>query len=173
MRVARYGLRVKRGRDMDEIKKQADDLLEEIGEWESRLAVVETEIAIEIEEITSRHQDDLDKLKAFIKTRDSQLRRLIKKHKSGLFSSDDDRLDLEHGALLYSKNKLVKKAKGMLARLIKGKERDAIKVVESVNWDELEKWPDEKLKHFGTERKEKELFAYESFDPEAHDGVSN
>ncbi len=158
---------------MEEIKKQADDLLEEIGVWGSRLAAVETEIAIEIEEITSRHWDDLEKLKAFIKARDSQLRRLIKKHKKGLFTDPalaaagpvetvtDVRLNLEHGALLYSKNKLVKKAKGMLARLLKNKERAAIKVVESVNWDELEKWPDEKLKHFGTERIEKELFAYE------------
>ncbi len=159
---------------MQEIKKQADDLLEEIGEWESRLAAVETEIAIEIEEITSRHQDDLEKLKAFIKARDSQLRRLIKKHKTGLFTDPalasipgpveavtDIRLNLEHGALLYSKNKLVKKAKGMLARLLKNKERAAIKVVESVNWDELEKWPDDKLAKVGTERIEKELFAYE------------
>ena len=146
---------------MNEIKKQADDLLEEIGEWESRLAAVETEIAIEIEEITSRHQDDLDKLKAFIKARDSQLRRLIKKHKAGLFASDDDRLDLEHGALIYSLEKRVKQAKKMLGRLKKYGYTDAIKIAESVNWDELEKWPDEKLAKVGTERIKKELFAYE------------
>jgi len=146
---------------MDEIKKQADELLEEIGEWEGRLAVVETEIAIEIKEITTSYQDDLDRLKAFIKARDRQLRRLIKKHKAELFAGKDERLDLEHGALLYSVEKRVKRVKGMLARLKNHRATEAIKIAESVNWDELEKWPDEKLIKVGTERIEKERFAYE------------
>ncbi|MDY6789700.1 MAG: host-nuclease inhibitor Gam family protein [Thermodesulfobacteriota bacterium] len=163
---------------MKEIKKQADYLLEEIAEWQSRLAEVEKEIAIKIEEIAGKYQDDIDRLKSLIKTRDSQLRRLIKKHKKGLFIDtaqasipgpvkeiESVRIDLEHGALLYSVKKWVKRAKGMLDRLKKEKEKKAIKTTETVNWDELEKWPDDKLKKFGTERKDKELFEYEVNSP--------
>lgn len=159
---------------MREIKKQADDLLEEIGICEGKLGLVETELSIAVQRATDKYQDDLDKLKAILKTRISQLKRLMKKHKANLFvdpalvsvpgpveAITDVRLNLEYGALLYSMEKRVKQAKGMLDRLKKHGYTDAIKIAESVNWDELEKWSDEKLTKVGTERIEKELFAYE------------
>ena len=146
---------------MDEIKKQADDLLEEIGICEGKLGQFEADLATEIEAVTGKYRNDLDKLKAILKARVSQLNKLMKKHKSGLFTGTDDRLDLEHGALLYSLEKRVKQAKKMLDRLKKHGYTDAIKIAESVNWDELEKWPDKKLAKVGTERIEKENFAYE------------
>ena len=159
---------------MENIKKQADDLLEEIGICEEKLGLLEAELAIEIEAATCKYRNDLDKLKAILKTRISQLKRLMKKHKSGLFTDPalasipgpveaitDVRLNLKHGALLYSLEKRVKQAKKMLDRLKKHGYTDAIKIAESVNWDELEKWPDEKLAKVGTERVEKENFAYE------------
>jgi len=146
---------------VENIKKQADDLLEEIGICEDKLGQFEAELAIEIETVTGKYREDLDKLKAILKTRTSQVKRLMKKHKKELFSGTDDRLDLEHGALLYGLEKRVKQAKKMLDRLKKHGYTDAIKTAESVNWDELEKWPDEKLAKVGTERVEKEVFAYE------------
>ena len=159
---------------MDEIKKQADDLLVEIGICEKKLAWFKKIFAAEIEIVTDKYRDDLDKQEAVLKARVSQLNKLMKKHKSGLFTDPalasvpgpveaitDVRLNLEHGALLYSLEKRVKQAKKMLDRLKKHGYTDAIKIAESVNWDELEKWPDEKLAKVGTERVEKENFAYE------------
>jgi methyl coenzyme M reductase gamma subunit len=159
---------------MEKIKKQADDLLEEIGICEDKLNHLDADLAAEIETVTGIYRDDQDKLKAILKTRISQLNRLMKKHKKALFidpvrayipgpieETTSTRLNLKHGALLYSLQKRVKQAKGMLARLQKHKEKTAIKITETVNWDELEKWSDEKLAKVGTERIKKELFAYE------------
>ncbi|MCD4761033.1 host-nuclease inhibitor Gam family protein [bacterium] len=159
---------------MENIKKQADDLLEEIGICEGKLGQFEADLATEIETITAKYRNDLDKLKAILKARVSQLNKLMKKHKVGLFTDPalasipgpveaikDVRLNLKHGALLYSLEKRVKQAKKMLDRLKKHGYTDAIKIAESVNWDELEKWPDDKLAKVGTERVEKENFAYE------------
>jgi len=161
---------------MEEIKKQADELLEEIGLYTNTLQKVDMQLSVELAGVANRYRDSRDKLKAILKTKNSQLKRLMKKHKKGLFidtaqasvsgpvkAIESVRINLKHGALLYALEKRVKQAKGMLGRLKKhgyGK-TNAVKIAESVNWDELEKWPDEKLKKVGTERIEKERFAYE------------
>lgn len=38
---------------------------------------------------------------------------------------------------------------------------DGIKIEKSVNWDEIEKWSDERLTAIGTERVTKEEFGYD------------
>jgi hypothetical protein len=82
----------------------------------------------------------------------------------GIVFDGEERVDLKHGALLFAIEERVKKLKDtqtMLENLKRYGFRDAIKTVESVDWDKMENWPVEKLVMVGTKRARKEVFGYE------------
>ena len=146
-----------------EVHEEADDILLNLRSLEQRLSGIVIDASSEIELIKERHQAKISEIEKDIKTREKELKRLAGSRRAELFGKRD-RIDLENGALMFAITRRVKKAKGMLERLKEyGYGAPAVKVAESVNWDELEKWPDDQLKQVGTERIVKEEFNYELF----------
>ena len=142
------------------ILKTADGMLEELHFRSAQLTATETILAEHIALIIASYEGKINPLKEKICQAEKELRKLARKNKKIIFK-ERDRVDLAHGALLHQIVKRVKRVKGMLARLKKHRINTAIKKVESVDWDELEKWSDEKLAGVGTDRTTKELFEYE------------
>lgn len=142
------------------ILKTADGLLKELYYRTAQLTDTEAILAEQIALITANYEGRINLLKEEIGQAEKELRKLARKNKKVIFK-DRDRVDLDHGALLHQIVTRVKRVKGMLARLKNHRIYTAIKKVESVNWDELEKWSDEKLAGVGTNRTTKELFEYE------------
>jgi hypothetical protein len=83
----------------------------------------------------------------------------MKKNKGVLFD-DTDVVNLAHGSLIREKGDHVTIPKTALAACKENKFTDVIKVVESLDRDEIEKWTDAKLTLIGAERKPKEEFNY-------------
>jgi hypothetical protein len=145
----------------DQIISEADGILKELIELKSALTAVETAAIAAIERARDLYSDQVESLKDSLSEREKVLLALSRENKETLFA-DTDRVDLDHGALLYSTETRVKRARGTLERLKQAGLKDAIKIAESVNWDELESWPDKKLKAIGTRRVKKENFVYET-----------
>jgi len=101
-------------------------------------------------------------LKAVIAGLEKRPEKLMKVNRADLFDSAD-RIDLAHGALLFSIRERVRRAKGVLARLEEIGAKDGLITRTSVNWDALEKWTDERLIETGTERVREDCFSYEVF----------
>lgn len=138
----------------------ADIMLQEIGDCTQSMEILRAEVANEIETVKVRHAGDIHSLKEQIEKIEKELKKFEKSERE-VFFDRVDRVDLPNGALLFAVNKAVKRARCVLANLQKLAMKDAIKVEESVDWDTLEKWPDEKLLMVGTERKREEVFSYE------------
>ncbi len=142
------------------MKKKIDGLLAEI----SALRVQEHEISaaceMEIEKIQVQYKDKLKLITDQIQAADRKLNSDMKKHKEDLFG-DRDRVDLPHGAILYSVQEYVKKARGTLDALKQNGLSDGIKIIEKVRWETLDKWDAAKLALAGTSRVKKDCFSYE------------
>lgn len=153
---------------MEKIHQELDDLLVEIGSL-GRMKKNLTDMAEkEIARIREDFGPGIDDLATKIKSREKTLIILAKRHKNILFclleaeaQPVEVRIDLEHGALIYSVEKKVKQIKGMLYKLKLKGFKNGIKRSESVDWDMIEKWSDSTLAELGTARQKKERFAYE------------
>lgn len=84
---------------------------------------------------------------------------LMKKHK-GLIFDGTDVVNLPPGSLIHNKVDRVTIPKTALADCKAQGFQEVIKVVESLDRDAIEKWPDAKLVLIGAERKAKEEFKY-------------
>jgi phage host-nuclease inhibitor protein Gam len=113
-----------------------------------------------IEAIKGQHEAGMNKLRAQIEALEKTLKLYMKKHAGGIFEGED-RVELENGSLLFKIEFRVKQARGVLKKLEELGIDEAIEVSKKVKWDELEKWPVEKLVMVGTEKKRKEIFDYE------------
>jgi phage host-nuclease inhibitor protein Gam len=113
-----------------------------------------------IEAVKERHEAGMNKLQAQINTIEKGLKAYMKKHSAGIFEGDD-RVELENGSLLFKVEYRVKQARGVLKKLEELGIDEAVEVSKKVKWNELEKWPVEKLVMVGTEKKRKEIFDYE------------
>jgi hypothetical protein len=139
---------------------EVDRLLAEMADIQEALASYETWAAQELEILQGRLQRDRAPLLQAVAQLDKAIRQTAKQHQVLLFDGRD-RVDLPHGALLHSWQESVKRGRGVLAELKAQGFDDAVKVVETVKWEVLEDWPEEKLVSVGTERVRKETFAYE------------
>jgi hypothetical protein len=93
---------------------------------------------------------------------ETELKTLAREHHPDFFGeSESCRVELPHGALLFALERRVKRARGVLENLKAEGFTQAVKIAESVDWDLLETWPEERLWLVGTERKTKEVYAYE------------
>lgn len=147
---------------MEDIRERADKLLLGLKMFTASMDRLAYDAAEEIDKVRLKYDEMIKPIKESIALTDKELRKLAKQNKIDLFDGRD-RVDLKNGALLYTIEKHVKRAKGILERLKEQGFTDAIRIAESVNWDEIDKWPDEQLKKVGTERVEKERFEYEIF----------
>jgi hypothetical protein len=151
-------------KDRAELLKQADELLVSIAETEGIINADIARMTKEIKEIEDRHAAWNAGMTSLLKDMEKQIKSLMKKNSGTLFEGED-RVDLKHGSLLFSIEERVKKAQGVLEKLKMNGFKDGIKVVESVDWDELEKWPDDKLALVGTKKKKTENYTWETKAP--------
>ena len=152
--------------------KEAEWILSQIREFKKRKEEVENKAEKEIEKIKRKYEPELKILSSNIEEMERRLRDLCKKEKAVLFSRSD-RVDLPSGSLIYHAKWWVRRARGVLKRLKELGITNAIKVTETVRWDVIEKWPDEKLFLIGTERILKEEFSYEIWEKKEERSESN
>lgn len=145
----------------NEAAKQADELLARIGKAKAEYEKVNRQWDAAIKELERQYGQRAREAKEQVRALEKQLVKHAKKHRIEVFG-DRDRADLSAGALIWSVIRRVKRKKDVsVDRLKELGFTDGIKVVESVFWDRLETWPDEKLIAAGTERVTKESVEYE------------
>ena len=144
----------------NKLHKQADDLLIRIAEAEGLINDDAGAMAREIDTIKEQYGSKINYWRRIMKDLEKDLVKLMKTNAAEIFDGED-RVELKHGSLLFQIEKRVKKAKGVLEKLEEQGFTDALEISKKVNWDELEKWPVERLALVGTERKRKEVFTYE------------
>ena len=147
-------------KETDPIRLQLDALMELIRTRQVAIEAMQKTMTARIEEITAECKPAIEAAVANVECLAADLVGLMKLHKAALFG-ERDRVDLQNGALLRQVQRKVKRIKKMLARLKETGHTEAIKTVESVDWDQIEKWEDGILKELGTKRVPKEIFAYE------------
>lgn len=113
-----------------------------------------------IEAVKEQHEAGMSELRAQIEALEKKLKAYMEKHSAEIFEGED-RVELENGSLLFNVEYRVKQARGVLKKLEELGIDEAIEVSKKVKWDELEKWPVERLVMVGTEKKRKEIFDYE------------
>jgi phage host-nuclease inhibitor protein Gam len=150
---------------MNDYHECADGLLAQIADRARVLGGWESELAEKIETLRAEYAAHIAPLSEGLKELEKSLISLMKKNTNEFFTDEVDRLDLDHGALLHKVLKRVVKSKKVTTDALEKLGYDeAVKIVKSVNWDEIEKWSDVRLAEVGTERKQKETFEYEIFD---------
>ena len=86
----------------------------------------------------------------------------LKKHKADIFPGKTDRVTVTCGVLLRQVAKVVRKARHITVEFLRGEGLEGgIHIEESVDWKAIDTWPDDQLALIGTERREKESYAYE------------
>ncbi len=148
-------------RRLPEAAAAADLLLVKLGRTQRELHYLQAEMEREMTRLRESWQARLAPLEERQEQMAAALLTLAKEHKEELFRGESCRLDLPHGALLYEVQRRVKRVRGLLDRLKEQGFLEAIKVAESVDWDRLEAWPEERLRQVGTKRVVKEVFGYE------------
>jgi len=156
-------MRVARKLYLSEAHKEADQLLMEMAGYKCRLKAIQDRAEAEIAKIRGKYVAEIKDLESIIQALDKKIKTLCKYEREELFA-ETQRVELQHGALLYHAEWKIKRARGVLDKLEELGMTEAIKVSKSVRWDVLEKWTDEKLFLVGTERKLKESFSYELYE---------
>jgi phage host-nuclease inhibitor protein Gam len=139
---------------------QADGILAEIAQAEAALLLLDANFGREMETLKKKYEEAVQTQELKISVLDKALNVLAKRHRAAIFDGAD-RVNLSHGALLWSIEERVRRARGVLERLEALGMTGAVKVAKSVDWDQLEKWPDARLIEVGTERIRKEVFSYD------------
>ena len=147
-------------RPIEELEKNFVALKEEKEKYEQ----VYQEMEREMEEIRKRYEGALNAHRAAISSIDKTIRSILKAHKEEIFGKEvlaEARRELKHGVVYWRKGRWVKRVRGVLAKLKELGWTEAIKVTESVRWDIIEEWPDDRLRQLGTQRVLKESLEYE------------
>jgi len=131
--------------------------------------MLDAEYGREMDALKKKYEDMVSIHERKLSVLDKALNVLVKRNQAVIFDGND-RVDLSHGALLRSIEERVRRARGVLERLEALGMTGAVKVVKSVDWDQLEKWPDARLMEVGTERVRKEVFSYDVTDCRASVG---
>lgn len=143
----------------DEVKTKADELLGKIKINRKILEDIETQYKEELEQVKNKYYKHIEEIKKDIREFEEELQKFALKHRHRLF--EGDLAELENGRLILQIKQAVKRVRGMLERLEALGWTEAIIVEKKVNWEELEKWTDERLIAVGTERVIKETINYE------------
>ena len=145
---------------MNSAQKEANGLLVSLARISGLLETVESELAREMEVIEAQYAGRIDAFRAEIESIEKALKKHVSKHRADIMGGRD-RIDLPNGSILVADLERVKRIKKMLAKLEAIGATGAIKTEKSVNWDEIEKWPDNALKLVGTCRVPVEQISWE------------
>jgi len=149
---------------MDEnIRGIIDERLKQLGEITREFETYQSVAEYEIERIRSQYSNKLVEYKEQIKDLDKDIKGLAKKNKAVVFDGKDQ-VNLEHGILLWGKEKKVSIPRDALNRIEAQGWNEAIKIAKSVDRAVVEKWPVERLTVIGANRKTVEKFSYELTD---------
>jgi len=144
-----------------ETRQEADFILAALAVSREKCMALEGEAESKITDIVLAYTDRIDAAREQYDKLDAELIALAKKHKRELFDSDDCRLDLENGSLLFKLETSVKHNHDALEQIKAQGFSGGIKIEESVDWDSVATWPDEKLWTIGSKRQSKEKYEYE------------
>lgn len=146
---------------LSETLSSLDGLLAEVIEAHKDVADIEARHEADLEALKKRHAVYAKVEKDALAKAEKALTAFAKANKIEIFG-DSDRCDVPHGAVVRAVVKWVVKAKKVTPEALeKAGYAEAVKIAKSVDWDQLEKWPDEKLIAVGTERKSKEEISWE------------
>lgn len=124
-----------------------------------KLSDLERRRTVAIQEIDAMYGPEIQVLRPSLDITEANIRSYLRKHQAAIFG-DGDRIETTMGSAIRAVITRVRKARGVLEKL-KTLGLGAVKIAESVDWDELEKWPDEQLGAVGTNRVTKVEFNYE------------
>lgn len=143
------------------VLEEVEAYLYDIDSLNDSLAVKKSEYDEELKRLKERYQKDFDAIRVKIDEREKALKKLLSSKRSLIFDKGDF-VHLKNGSVWYRIRSLVKRARGVTVLLLEELGYvDGIKIEKSVNWDEIEKWSDERLTAIGTERVTKEEFGYD------------
>lgn len=141
--------------------KTAELLLADISKSQVDLDNLKSEMDALIKPVIDRYGKSIEALSARIAADEKRLEKYVIKHQTAIMAGGD-RVDMATGSILLKTESRVKRIKKMLEKLKKAGFVDAIKTVESVDWDIIEKWDPEKLSLVGTGKIPKLIFGYET-----------
>jgi hypothetical protein len=137
----------------------AEELLKTIAYGRKAFEEVEREARLEMERVKALYEERIRKRQKFLKTHEDSLVALMKRRQ--VFDGAD-KVTLASGVLLWLRAPKVSIPRDALQKMDALGWTDGIKVVRSIDRDALDKWPDTMLAQIGAERKEKEVFSYET-----------
>jgi hypothetical protein len=141
--------------------EQANDLLQEQAADLADLSRVQAEYAAALAAFQEEWQGLLGPLEQEVAAGDKQLIALMKRERRSLFAAGD-LVRLPAGVLTRQVGLFVRKAKAVTPENLEALGfGSAVKIVKSVDWDQLAEWPEDRLVLVGTERAKKEVFSYE------------
>ena len=142
-----------------DVKSAADSYLNEITVRVADIKAIQDECDAAMQEVQARYALRIEARNVLLDSAIKALMQTMKFNKKVLFDGTDV-VNLPHGSLIHSKVDKVTIPKTALAACKGNHFNDVIKVVESLDRDAIEKWPDAKLVLIGAERKPKEEFSY-------------
>lgn len=140
--------------------EKIERLLQSIKAEKQALQDISAQYQKEVEKVQAKYYKHIEEIKANIKNYELELEKTAKKYKYELFDRTD-MVETTFGRLILTVKEAVRRAKGVLEKLEELGWTEAIIVEKKVNWEELEKWTDERLIAVGTERIRKEKIEYE------------
>lgn len=144
----------------EDIREIIDDRLKRLGEITREFETYQSVAEYEIERIRSQYSEKLSEYKAQIAALDKNIKSLTKKNKAEVFDGKDQ-VTLDHGILLWGKEKKVTIPRDALEKIEAQGWTEAVKIAKSVDRAVVEKWPVERLTVIGAVRKIMEKFSYE------------
>lgn len=141
------------------VQSDAEQLLLWLRDLTHDITALETEASAEMAAVTERYNGLLTPLRDEQTARAKELIALMKKNRAVLFDGTDV-VNLPPGSLIRNKADHVTIPKTALAECKAQHFDDVIKIVESLDREAIEKWPDAKLVLIGATRKPKEEFSY-------------
>lgn len=140
-------------------KERSEELLAGIREISTKLKAREAEAEKALAAVQAKFADIPD-LQERLNALDAELKKLMKKAESELFGGSDS-LRLNGGALFKAEEDKVRIPKTALSAIKNEGWLEAIKTVESVKREIVEKWPVERLAAIGAEKKPHKSFSYQ------------
>jgi phage host-nuclease inhibitor protein Gam len=144
----------------EDIRAIIDERLEQLGHDTAALENLKQIATAEVDAVLNKYSQEIADLEHQIKHLDKDVKSLAKKNKAIVFDGKDQ-VTLDHGILLWGKEKKVSIPRDALDKIEARGWNEAIKIAKSVDRSVVEKWPVERLTVIGAERKTVEKFSYE------------
>ncbi len=145
-----------------EAHAEADSILKEIAGAEAKLDALTAEAEKQIAGIKKSLALQAEPLATSLKLHQKELQRCAKRSHADLFPGKADKASLPNGVIIFELKKKVRHARGVTPETLETLGfPDVVIIAKSIDWDAIEKWPDNDLLEIGTDRREKKSYAYE------------